>query len=360
MRHRPASALALLVVLLPVALAISAYAINVVYMELARTQLQVNTDVATRASGRVLAVTGDRGRAIEAAQRMLSLNNFVNQRLSVTENNIVFGASTRTAATERYSFSPSNNPNAVQFRTNGKMSVPMLFPTMGVPVTFRPIKQAISTQSELDIMLVLDRSGSMAFGSTEGQATMFLMGPPLGWKFGDPVPPYSRWNDAVLAVDNFLSYLSSTVHDEHVGLVTYADKSNFEQSLTTSYPNIQNALLSHSRQFNGGSTNIGGGINFGANGLADKSSARPWATRVLIVMTDGIWTSGNDPMLAAQAAAAQDIVIYTVTFSDEADQGKMAAIAKVGRGLHFHATTGAELADAFQKIAHSLPTLLTH
>ena len=36
-------------ILLPAALAIAAYTINVVYMELARTELQITTDVATRA-----------------------------------------------------------------------------------------------------------------------------------------------------------------------------------------------------------------------------------------------------------------------------------------------------------------------
>lgn len=359
-RYRKASALALLVMLLPVALAISAYAINVVYMELARTQLQVNTDVATRAAGRVLAVSGDRAQAIAAAKRMLQLNTFVNQRLNIADNNIVFGASTRTSAADRYTFTPSDVPNAVRLETNGKVQVPMLFPTLGVPIDFRPIKQAISTQSELDIALVLDRSGSMAFGCQEVSGNYTPFGAPLGWKFGDPVPPISRWNDAVLAVNNFLNYLQSTVHDEHVSLTTYSDTASLDQSLTDDYVLTQTQLLSFSQHFNGGSTNIGDGINWGAAALGNKSAARPWATRVMIVLTDGIWTSGIDPIIAAQTAAAQDITIYTLTFSDEADQQKMAKIAAIGRGQHFHATSGAELSNAFQTIARSLPTLLTH
>ena len=357
---RRASALALLVVLLPVVLAIAAYAINVVYMELARTQLQVNTDIATRAAGRVLAVTGDRTQSIAAAKRMMQLNTFVNQRLDVTDNNIVFGASTRTSSTERYTFVESKNPNSVKFQTNGKVKVPMLFPTMGVPIDFRPIKQAISTQSELDIVLVIDRSGSMAFGSSETAGNYNPAAAPLGWKFGDPVPPFSRWNDAVAAVDSFLSYLSTTVHDEHVALVTYSDTASRDKALTDNYTLLRNSLDTYSWQFNGGSTNIGDGITFGAAELGDKSKARPWATRVLIVMTDGIWTSGIDPAIAAQAAADQDIVIYTLTFSAEADQTKMSEIATIGGGLHFHANNGWELTEAFQTIARSLPTLLTY
>lgn len=359
-RSRSASALALLVVLLPVVLAIAAYAINVVYMELARTQLQVNTDIATRAAGRTLAVTGDQKQAIAAARRMLQLNTFVNQRLNVTDNNIVFGASTRTSSSERYSFSLSNNPNAVRFETNGKVRVPMLFPTMGVPIDFKPVKQAISTQSELDIALVIDRSGSMAFGSGEVAGNYNPAAAPLGWKFGDPVPPYSRWNDAVSAVDSFLSYLNTTVHDERVALITYSDTASRDKQLTTNYTLLGASLADISRSFKGGSTNIGDGITFGAAELGNKSTARPWASRVLIVLTDGIWTSGIDPSVAATAAAGQDITIYTLTFSAEADQVKMSEIAAIGRGLHFHAANGTELTEAFRAIAHSLPTLLTY
>ncbi len=38
---------------------------------------------------------------------------------------------------------------------------------MGIPIDFRPIKSAISTQMELDVALVIDRSGSMAYSATE-------------------------------------------------------------------------------------------------------------------------------------------------------------------------------------------------
>lgn len=48
--------------------------------------------------------------------------------------------------------------NAVHIDVNGSFKVRMLFPTLGVPVPFRPFKSAISTQTEIDIALVLDRS----------------------------------------------------------------------------------------------------------------------------------------------------------------------------------------------------------
>ncbi len=356
---RCGSALVLLIVLLPVVLAVCAYVINVVYMELARTELQISTDVATRAAGRTLAVTGSEFQARLAADRMLKLNSFVNQSLTAGDAKITFGASTRTAEAERYSFEPDSSPNAVSVSAGGKIKVPMLFPTMGVPIDFRPLKTAISTQSELDIVIVLDRSGSMAFNANEAAGNYKPIFAPWGWQFGMAVPPLARWLDAVNSVDSFVSYLDSTSHDEHLALVTYSDTASKDCGLSSNYGALQLALTNFSLKFNGGATNIADGILFGAEMLSDKKKARTWASRVLIVLTDGNWTAGSDPKIAAAVAASQNILIYTITFSDEADQASMAAIATIGKGQHFHASNGAELTTAFKNIAKSLPTLLT-
>ena len=119
-------------------------------------------------------------------------------------------------------------------------------------------------------------------------------------------------------------------------------------------------MAGYSAKFDSGATNIGDEIFAGANALGDKKLARPWATRVMIVLTDGIHNTGTDPVYAAQVAAAENIQIYTIKFSAEADIARMQQVAAAGSGKHIHAATGAELAAAFAKIAHSLPTLLTY
>ncbi len=359
-KRRTASTLALLTVILPVVLAVAAYSINVVYMELVRTQLQINTDVATRAAGRVLARTADQAQALAAAERIMQLNSFGQTKLTLGANQIVFGASTRTSESSRYEFAPANNPNAVRFETNGRVKVPMLFPTPGVSVDFRPIKQAISTQTEIDMVLVLDRSGSMAFSNLEVAGNYPPAAAPIGWTFGQAVPTASRWLDATSSINTFLRHLDTTVHEEQVGLVTYGTQSFDDCQMSSSYAPIQSALDGYSQQFWGGATNISDGILAGARILSQKSAARPWATRVMIVMTDGIWTAGIDPAISAQLAAGQQIIIYTITYSNEADQLKMQQVASIGGGKHFHATSGAELTDAFKAIAERLPTLLTY
>jgi uncharacterized protein YegL len=289
----------------------------------------------------------------------MKANPFVNETLTLNGADIVFGVSTRLAESDRYSFSPGQNPNAVRVSANGKIQVPMLFPTMGVPVDFRPIKSAISTQSVLDIGLVVDRSGSMAFAAQEISSGQNPAAAPPGWQFGQSVPPQARWLDASNAVEGFLELMKKSTLDERVSLSTYSDKAKSDVPLTQNYNLIENAITAYGAKFEGGSTNIGDGILAGAKTLGDKKSARPWATRVLIVLTDGIHNTGTDPIYAAQQAAQENILIYTVTFSAEADIAKMQNVAQIGSGKHFHAATGAQLADAFKNIARSLPTLIT-
>ena len=329
-------------------------------MELARTELQIATDTAVRAAGRTLAVTGSQEQAIAAADRLLKANPYANQTMDLSGTDIIFGVSTRVSESERYSFSNGQKPNAVQIRANGNNRVPMLFPTMGIPIDYRPIKTAISTQMELDVALIIDRSGSMAYSVSEIAGNGPPAAAPPGWIFGMPVPPHARWLDATAAIDGFLTLLSQTAQEEQVSLSTYSDQAKDDLALSNNYDGIRTKLSQYGLVFRGGATNIGGGIIAGTSTLSRKKVARPWATRVMIILSDGIHNTGTDPVYAATLAAKENISIYTVTFSNEADIATMQQVAAIGMGKHIHAVTGAELMKAFQDIAKSLPTLITY
>ena len=58
-------------------------------------------------------------------------------------------------------------------------------------------------------------------------------------------------------------------------------------------------------------------------------------------------------------AAGEGILIFTVTFSNEAEQWRMKDVASKGKGMHFHATDVNELKLVFAAIAKCLPTLIT-
>ena len=346
--------------LLPVVLILASFCINVVFMEKTRTELQIATDVATRASGRTLAVTGNPDKAALAALRMLAENPVANETLPESAVDIVFGVSTRSSEEERYVFTEDlPNPNAVKVLSNGSHKPPMLFPTMGIELDFRPFKNAISTQLELDIALVLDRSGSMAYASNEQVSYLPPANAPSGWKFGKAVPSPSRWTDMNAAVYEFFSVLSATALPERLSLSTYASTGSVDVKLTPNYGDIEMAMQKHSAKFKGGATNIGEGMLDGLATLNDKKSSRPWASRVMIVLSDGRHNTGVDPIESAYRVADADVQIYTISFSSEADTALMEEIARIGAGKHFFAASGSELSQIFNEIAHGLPTLIT-
>lgn len=349
----------LFAVMMPVAIAIACYAINIVYMEFVRTEMQIAMDVSTRAAGRTLAVTGSQEQATIAAERLMNANKVANNTLDRTTSNIDFGVAMRNNSRERFKFGEGAIPNSVRIEANGNMAVAPLFPTLGMPIVFRPTKTAVSTQTEMDIALVLDRSGSMAFRADEPTGYLPSNAPPE-WVFGMPIPRAARWLDANDAVNRFLQLMQATHQDELVSLSTYNEVPSLDVPLTTTYGQIVGAMNRHSETYWGGATNIGGGMVTGFSTLADAARARPWAARVMIVLTDGIHNEGLDPVWAAYHIANEKVTIFTITFSDEADQYRMARVAQIGSGKHIHATSGTQLMEAFEEIARTLPTLLTH
>ena len=75
-----------------------------------------------------------------------------------------------------------------------------------------------------------------------------------------------------------------------------------------------------------GGTNIGAGIDKAVTVL-NGGNTRPFAQKTIIVMTDGHWTDGADPVEAAQRAAASGITVHAITLSTDADEGLMQDVA---------------------------------
>jgi secreted protein with Ig-like and vWFA domain len=107
-----------------------------------------------------------------------------------------------------------------------------------------------------------------------------------------------------------------------------------------------------------GPTNIGGGLRDAGNALV-HSNARPWAVKVIVLMTDGIENRGPDSVSEAHRLAAEGIMIFTVTFAQEANQARMRQVAGAGGGNHYHANDAASLSQVFRDIARRMPTLVT-
>lgn len=353
------------VILLPVLFILAGMAINLAYIQVVKTKVQIVTDAAVRAAGRVYAETGDEAQALVAAQQLAALNPIESMVIPVEAADLEYGLSDRPAANKAYTFTPAANGNAVRLTTNSfaggsGTALQPFFPTFGSTFDIRPTCTATNSQTTLDVALIVDRSGSMAFAANEtsgGGATPAAA--PSGWSYGDPVPPNSRWLDLVASVSGFCDELSLTAKVEKVGLVSYADTAKREDSLTNDYTDIDASNLAISSAFDGGMTAVGDAILEGIDTVTEPSKCRPWANKALVLMSDGNHNSGSDPLVAAADAAAQQIPIYTVSFSDEADETLMQQIADMTGGTHYHAVDAQQLNEAFRNIARRLPSILT-
>lgn len=371
-RPRRGSIVALVAVLLPVLMVVMAYSIHVAYVESISSRTQVVADIVARSAGRRYATTADRELTLEAARFAAQQNPIAGAEIPVEMSDLEFGVSDRSNASVGYSFEPltveqeQEEPgNAVRFST-GSLSnsstvvIGSLFPSLGGSSHVHPLKVAANTQGSIDIGLVLDRSGSMRWASDEdSDAAPRPADEPPGWTPGDPISPASRWLDTVRAVDAFIDYLRTSERREKISLSTYSHNTTTNLPLTQNLSLVRPALDEISNAFMGGSTAIGMGLAEGQLALLDPGPSRSWASKIMIIMTDGIHNTGMDPEPVAQALAEEGVILFTITFGAAADQERMTALAEISGGQHFHASDGSELTNAFQEIGRRLPSLLT-
>jgi Ca-activated chloride channel family protein len=345
---------------------LGAFVINVAYVELTTTQLHVASDAIARAAGRTFIITGSEELAMEAAQSVAQHNLVAKAALQTDDFDLEFGKSIREDLSGRYSFDTAAQANAVQVKArrsqdSGTGPLKLLFTGIFSVEDVAIERTSVSTQVDVDIALVVDRSGSMAYAADE--KAVFPPSPkaaPPGWTFGHAVPSNSRWDGLITAVNTFAKELSESPIDTRLAIISYADSATVDQSLTNKILTAPNALNKYTIKFNSGATNIGAGLTSGGNALKKGSSgSREGAIKVIVLMTDGIRTAGSLPVPIAEKLAKDGALIFTITFSDEADKKTMESVAEKGNGKSFHADTAASLENAFVEIVKQLPTLIT-
>jgi Ca-activated chloride channel homolog len=367
-RDRRGAMLVLIAICLPLLIIMAAFAVDVAWMQLSRTELRTATDSAARAGAKELSLKQNEAAARTKAKDAAARNMVAGDPLLLADADVEIGNSVQIG-TGRFKFTPGGaKPNAVRIKGNRTSSsksgpVDLLFAgVLGVD-EFEPSKTATSTQLDRDICLVVDRSGSMMWVLSGGSKY------PRGTKECDPPhPTQSRWGALATSVETFLDELAVTPQEEQVALVSYSSNttecgnrykiSEINSDLSTDLKPIRDDMAQISKKPVKGSTSISAGIDDGIEVLTGKK-ARPFAAKTMVVMTDGIHNLGKEPLLSAQDAAKKDIIIYTITFSDDADIARMKAVAQATGGKHFHATSQADLAAAFKEIAATLPVMIT-
>jgi Mg-chelatase subunit ChlD len=365
---RRGAMLVLVAVCLPLCLIMAAFAVDVAWMQLVRTELRTATDAAARAGAKELSLAQDISDARAKAKEYAARNLVAGEPLQLSNSDIRFGVSEQARETSRFKFTSGGaKPNAIRVtgrRTQGSLSgsVDLLFAgVLGVD-DFEPRHTATSTILDRDICLVVDRSGSMMW-------TLFgAVNPPGTGDCDPPHPTQSRWGALSIAVSAFIDELDETPQAEFLSLASYSSNtsdcgnvykiSEINSDLSPDYSLVRSEMARIGSKPVKGRTAISAGIDEGIKVLSGKQT-RPFAVKTMIVMTDGIHNLGPEPVKSAQQAAKKDIIIHTITFSSDADIKRMKDVAAATGGLHFHAPTAAELVRIFKEIASTLPVLLT-
>ena len=378
---RRGAVIALVAVFLAVLLIMAAFSIDLAYIQLAQTQLKAATDAAAKAGTSALVQGKTDGQAVQAAIDMANRNYVGGKTLKLTAADIVVGQSQlqsngtwQFVAGAKPSQAMQINAKLAQGNTNGSLNL-FIGPALGKG-TVDLNNTSVASAFAVEICLVLDRSHSMCFDQT-GEDWSYPPPALLNWILGIKTEPLggSRWESLDAAMLTFTNILKTANAPPRVSVVTWAstiDKNTTEYSLTgqtspevltdlglsTNMTSVYNAVHAKSSKVMLGGTNMSAGIDRGKQ-ILTASDVKPYAKKIMILMTDGQWNTGRDPLLAAAEADAANITIHCVCFLQNADQTTTKAIANMTGGKFYFASNAAALNAAFQDLAYSLPVVLT-
>ncbi|MCA9079876.1 MAG: VWA domain-containing protein [Planctomycetaceae bacterium] len=359
-------------------LAMAAVSVDVSFMQLTRTELRVAADAASKAGVEALQRTQDPNAAIQAAIDMAALNTVAGRPLILTANDIELG-SARLQTDGSWAFEANATPlnslrvTATMSNDNANGAVPLFLAGLFGTDSFTPTKVSTASNMQQDIYLVIDRSHSMCF-DLSGVDWQY----PPGTKMtphpivNPPHPVHSRWGVLVKSVKRYLDIAQQSSPKPRVGLITWGSQIGTntaeyyythqtevavrrDQVFTTQYGNIRSQISGRSEKVMLGGTHMSAGMYEAFNALDD---ANPLARKIMILMTDGQWNVGENPVDVAAIAKQRGIIIHTITFLPGAEQTAMEQVAQLTGGQHYHAEDAAELEAIFEELAMTMPVVL--
>ncbi len=257
--------------------------------------------------------------------------------------------------------------DSIGVRVTARVTVPTFIAGLVGVDTMSASGEAGGGFSPVDIVLVMDRSGSMDDDSCSlgpnlepcaGYVTQGTCESCGGSWYLPPQPITDAKNAAKTFVDLNNPNLA------HIALASYSHDYTLDQGLTENFNQVKSAIDALNAA---GCTNAAGGLLRGREELTG-SRRRPDAIPIIVFLTDGLPNKGltsadscggcpdycpvaKDAARNQATLAAQDhIVIYTIALGDKADQGLMQDIADITGGMSYYAPTSADLDAIYQSI----------
>ncbi len=185
--------------------------------------------------------------------------------------------------------------------------------TIPTKLSFTVKGEDASIQNYIDVILVMDRSGSM------------------NWMFEG----VKKIDYAKEAMNNFIDTIASENNVKNkIGLVSFSSSTTLDASLTNNY-NLVKQRVDSLRA--GGTTSIGGGLLVGANHL--KQNAQSDSKQFIILASDGIHNT-NPSVQAGIATVSNKTTVYTIGIGNDSDEKVLKNIAQTAgtrEGKYFYA-----------------------
>lgn len=373
---------------------VAAMTVDFAYMQLIRTELRTATDAAAKAGAEALARTQDGNAAKAAAVQYAGLNKVGGRTYAITTNDVTLGRVTGQS-NGTWTFTANATPfNSV--RVNAKIGNGGITPAMNMffapalgHAPFSTSAQATAGQQEVEVCLCIDRSGSMMFDMT-GNEWSYPSPNPLLYSssyYPDSLwrnycsPPHttaSRWAVMRSAVNIFLDEAGQFQYPPRTALVTWSSAMDLPYHPYTSYTlvdtdhnlpaagsfvwstnraAIENVIATRSSRAIGGGTTLSAGLDRAVSVLTGPNG-RALSNKIIILLTDGQWNAGRDPVLAAQDAAAAGITVHCVSMLTST-QSTLTQVASITGGQYYATQNAAQLQQAFRDLAKQLPIVLT-
>ncbi len=370
-KNRQGAIIVLFAILLPILLVILGFAVDYAYMQKTRNEVRVIADLGSKAAADTLARTGGDVDAAIASAKLIGQSNFVaGEPLTLNNDQIIFGRAVE-GSDGSYSVTEGQTPfNSVTVRaerTADSVEGPskLFFGQLYGNPTFETIQQATSSFRDVEIILVLDRSGSMKYDVlnelSDSEKTSRFCRKPL---------PSSRWVALNEAVAAFLRELDASQVREKVGLVTFASEStrtcadvettvaesSLDSPLSQDLNLIRDEMANRMDSIWFGATNIRAGIREARQHFASHGSDQ--VDKVIVCLTDGKHNQGDGPLGEAELCADEGITVHTITFSDGANTEDMLAVAEETGGSQSHAPDAETLEKIFKRLAGSFAILI--
>ena len=168
-------------------------------------------------------------------------------------------------------------------------------------------------------------------------------------QFGVELPP----KRIELAKQSAKAFVDILKDNDRVAVVKFyssgwTPKTSLVKALTTNKNAVKRAIDGLSA---GGGTPLGDGLKKALDHLS--SNGRNDAVKAIIVLTDGWWNMGCDPINQAERAKNMGIRIYTIGWGG-VNEEQLKQIAEITGGKYFYASTAEDLEKIYKELAVEL------